>query len=202
MYDQSLIFEKYFFKILRLHSISNENEFMIYLNINNSKNSDLSSKKLKITVNTGLFGKNKKISKSFYERELLMAINNSILKHFFIDPKAAKILNIYIIIIKNSKDMKIKCLKGVFFLLREIFGKNIKILTYKSLFSSNPKINSFGVDSYKNKILNFFWNLWILIDVFNSDIFFIFTEGLISFDFFIMNIYYIGHLRWILNLKQ
>ncbi len=202
MYDEKLHFEKYSFKTFRLHSISNENEFLIYLNINNSKNFDLTSKRLKITVNTGLFGKNKKISKSLYEREFSMVLNNSILKHFFIDPKAAKILNIYIIIIKNSKDMKIKCLKGVFFALREIFGKNIKILTNKSLFSSNLKINSFGVDFCKNKFLYFFWNLSVLIDVFNSDLFSVFTEGLISFDFLKLNIYYIGHIRWILNLKQ
>jgi hypothetical protein len=202
MYDERFQFEKYFFKTFRLHSISNENEFMIYLNLNNSKNFDLSSKKLKITVNTGLFGKNKKISKSLYERELWVALNNSILKHFFIDPKAAKILNIYIIIIKSSKDMKLKCLKGVFFGLREIFGKNIKILTYKSLFSGNPKINLFEVNFSKKKFLCFFWNLSILIDVFNSDIFSMFTEGLISFDFLIINIFYIGHVKWILNLKQ
>jgi len=200
MNGEKLHSEKYFFKTFRLHSISNENEFMIYLNVNNSKKFDLTSKKLKITVNTGLFGKNKKISKSLYERELWIALNNSILKHFFIDNKAAKFLNIYIIIIKGSKDMKVKFLKSVFFALREIFGKNIKILTYKSLFSGYPEINSFGVDFYKNNFLYFFWNLSVLIDVFNSNIFSMFTEGLISSDFLIINIYYIGHVRWILNL--
>ena len=70
MYDEKLRFEKYFLKTFQLHSISKGNEFMVYLNVNNSKISEQPKTKLKITVNTGLFGKSNKISKSLYEKDL------------------------------------------------------------------------------------------------------------------------------------
>ena len=72
---------------------------------NNSKIFEQPRTKLRITVNTGLFGKSNKISKSLYEKDLSSGLNDYILKQFFTDPGVPLFLTLYIIIIKNSKNL-------------------------------------------------------------------------------------------------
>jgi hypothetical protein len=202
MYDEKLRFEKYFLKTFQLHSISKGNEFMVYLNANNSKIFEQPRTKLRITVNTGLFGKSNKISKSLYEKDLSSGLNDYILKQFFTDPGVPLFLTLYIIIIKNSKNLKMQCLKGVYFAIREMLGKNIKILACKSVSFEYPSIYSSKIYFLKNKFLYYLRNLSVLMDIFNSELFSIVNEGLISYKFLILNIYYLGHSRWVVDLKK
>ena len=202
MYDEKLRFGKYFLKTLQLHSMSKEDEFVVYLNANNSKCFDLCRTRIKITVNTGLFGKNNKMSKNLWEKDLSVSLNDFILKQFFTDPGVPLFLSLYVIIIKNSKNLKIQCLKGVYFAIREILGKNIKILAHKSLSSGNPKNYSSKICFGKNKYSHGNWNLSVLIDIFSSEFFSLVNEGLISFEYLILNVFYLGHTRWVMNLKK
>ena len=69
MFDEKIRFYKCLPKTIKLHSISTESEFMLYLNIKKSKNLGQNPKKINFVVNSGLLGKklkgNKIIPKSY-----------------------------------------------------------------------------------------------------------------------------------------
>jgi len=202
MFDEKIRFYKCLPKTIKLHSISTESEFMLYLNIKKSKNLGQNLKKINFVVNTGLLGKDTKGNKSLFERDISKKLNKLMLKQFFSDPIAIEFISFYIIIIKNSLTTKAECIKGSLFAIRELLGETIKIIALKSFSPVFHDNVLFQVNSLNSKLKFYNWTILVLISLTNCNIFSIDGGGIFSIGFLIMCTYYTGNFRWNLDCKK
>jgi hypothetical protein len=202
MFDEKIRFYKYLPKTIKLHSISTESEFMLYLNIKKSKNMGQNIKKINFIVNSGLSEKDMKGNKSLFERDISRKLNKLILKQFFSDPIAIEFISFYIIIIKNSLTTKTECIRGSLFAIRELLGETIKIIALKSFSPVFHNNVLFQGNSLNSKLKFYNWTILVLISLTNCNIFSIDGGGIFSIGFLIMCTYYTGNFRWILDCKK
>jgi len=202
MYDEKIRFDKYFPKTFNLHSISINNEFMVYLNVKEGCSLEKNSKKINVLVNTGLFRNGNLVNKCLYERELSYKLNESISRHLFFDPVVVEFINFYIVIIRNSRNIKLECLRGALYAIRELLGKRMKVLAIKRFYPTFQNDTLKNVNLNRLKFSNFRCLISIIIDlsalVFCSFI----SEGFLSLEFLINSLYYSGNFKWVVNLKN
>ena len=202
MFDEKIRFYKFQPKTIKLHSISTEGEFMLYLNIKKSKNLGQNQKKINFVVNTGLLGRDMKSNKSLFERDISRKLNKLILKQFFSDPIAIEFISFYIIIIKNTLTIKAECIRASLFAIRELLGETIKIVAWKSFSPVFHNNVFFQINSLNSKLKIYKWSILVLISLTNCNIFSIDGGGIFSIGFLIMCTYYTGNFRWNLDCKK
>jgi hypothetical protein len=202
MYDEKVGFNNYIPKTMNLHYISKHSEFVIYLSIKKPKNIHEPQRKINVIVNTGLYGKKTKINKDSFEREVTFTLRKLLTKTLFCNLTAINSISFYVVIIKNSTTTKFECLKCTFLAIRDLMGKNGKIVSYKNFFSSSKHSFLYQPDPFRVEISRIYWMISILSDLYENKIVSIFSEGLISIDFFNVCIFYIGNLKWYLGFKR
>jgi len=202
MYDETIRFDRYFPKTLNLHSISKNSEFMIYLNINREDNSKKNSRRINVLVNTGLFEKSKINNKCLYERDLSFKLYELLTRYLFFDPVVIKFINVYIMIIKHSNSIKLECLKGSLYAIRELFGKTMRTLTIKKNFPYHQENNLNQLSLAYKRISKCRCLISVIFELNSCIVCNFITEGLLSLNFLIKIFYYSGNFKWILNIKR
>ena len=89
--------------ILNLHSLSINSEFMVYMKPRSSRIDKKITTQINIIINTGLFKKIAKISKSFLERDISSKLSKLMMKYSTHD------LKIFNAIFKNLKTNHFSC---------------------------------------------------------------------------------------------
>jgi hypothetical protein len=202
MYDEKIRYDKFFYKNMKLHSISDNNEFMVYLTTKVINGPKKKLKQIRVVINTGLNGKNRECIKNLYERDMTSKLNKLVKRLFFSDPMVLEFITFYIIIIKHSKTVKIDCLGGALFAIRELFGAANKILTCLKF---SPVNSNEGLIKLRSNSLNpkySCWSIMIIMILYEFNIFLISSGGMISVDFLLTYIYYCGNIKWVFNSKN
>lgn len=188
--------------ILNLHSLSINSEFMVYMKPRSSRIDKKITTQINIIINTGLFKKIAKISKSFLERDISSKLSKLMMKYSTHDLKIFNAIDFYIIVIKYSKFTRSECLSCLFWATRNLTIKTSNILAQKNFFSLKKFNDSSIINSSESNILKFNWYISIVLDVFARNIFQIKSKGLSSLNFLLVYIFYFGNFRWIINFKK